>query len=135
MKVRMKWMLGLTVAIALAVSPLLLTLPAVAQAPQDAPQQVEAEKPPVVGSDLGLAGKIGEAIKKAPVGQGKGQIDPNAARGVFGIPGAPQVNYVLAVFWAIWVGWIFSTVGAFGGIMAGVGSHECLRTWGLCTEL
>ena len=23
--------------------------------------------------------------------------------------------------WAIWVGWIFSTVGAFGGIMAGVG--------------
>ena len=25
------------------------------------------------------------------------------------------------LLWAIWVGWIFSTVGAFGGIMAGVG--------------
>jgi hypothetical protein len=28
---------------------------------------------------------------------------------------------VLAFLWATWVGWIFSTVGAFGGIMAGVG--------------
>lgn len=28
--------------------------------------------------------------------------------------------------WAIWVGWIFSTVGAFGGIMAGVGQIVCL---------
>jgi hypothetical protein len=25
------------------------------------------------------------------------------------------------LLWAIWVGWIFSTVGAFGGVMAGVG--------------
>ncbi len=75
----------------------------------------------VVGSDLGLKGKLGEAIAKAPVGTGKGQIDPNAPRGAFGIPGAPKINYVLAVLWAIWVGWIFSTVGAFGGIMAGVG--------------
>ena len=70
---------------------------------------------------MGLAGKIGAAIKNAPMGKGKGQIDPEAPRGVFGIPGAPQVNYVLAVLWALWVGWIFSTVGAFGGIMAGVG--------------
>jgi hypothetical protein len=28
---------------------------------------------------------------------------------------------VVGFLWAIWVGWIFSTVGAFGGIMAGVG--------------
>ncbi|HAY38818.1 MAG TPA: hypothetical protein DCY53_05400 [Desulfobacteraceae bacterium] len=27
----------------------------------------------------------------------------------------------MGLLWAIWVGWIFSTVGAFGGIMAGVG--------------
>ena len=55
--------------------------------------------------------------------QGKdlGQIDPNAPKGAFGIPGAPDISYVLAIFWAVWVGWIFSTVGAFGGIMAGVG--------------
>ncbi len=121
MKVRLKWMFGLMVSIALAISPLLLALPACAQAPQGAPSQAAAEKPQVVGSDLGLAGKIGAAIKDAPLGKGKGQIDPDAARGVFGIPGAPQVNYLLAVFWAIWVGWIFSTVGAFGGVMAGVG--------------
>jgi uncharacterized protein len=121
MKVRMKWTIGVMVVIAMALSPLLAVLPAGAQAPASAPPQAAAEKPPVVGSDLGLAGKIGAAIKDAPMGKGKGQIDPNAPRGVFGIPGAPQVNYILAIFWAIWVGWIFSTVGAFGGVMAGVG--------------
>jgi len=28
---------------------------------------------------------------------------------------------VVCFLWAVWVGWIFSTVGAFGGVMAGVG--------------
>jgi hypothetical protein len=41
--------------------------------------------------------------------------------GFLGIPGAPAPNVILGLIWAIWVGWIFSTVGAFGGIMAGVG--------------
>ena len=41
--------------------------------------------------------------------------------GFLGIPGAPATSYVWGFLWAIWVGWIFSTVGAFGGIMAGVG--------------
>jgi uncharacterized membrane protein YfcA len=31
------------------------------------------------------------------------------------------VNLFVALLWAVWVGWIFSTVGAFGGVMAGVG--------------
>lgn len=74
-----------------------------------------------VGNDLGLGGKLGAAIAKAPAGTGAGQIDSNAARGFLGIPGAPRVNPLVAFLWAIWVGWIFSTVGAFGGIMAGVG--------------
>ncbi|MCL6478942.1 MAG: sulfite exporter TauE/SafE family protein [Peptococcaceae bacterium] len=74
-----------------------------------------------VGSDLGLGGKLGAAIAKAPAGTGAGQIDPNAPRGFLGIPGAPKINPVVAFLWAVWVGWIFSTVGAFGGIMAGVG--------------
>ncbi len=30
-------------------------------------------------------------------------------------------NALLYFLWCIWVGWIFSTVGAFGGIMAGFG--------------
>ena len=41
--------------------------------------------------------------------------------GFLGIPGAPQINLAIAFLWAVWVGWIFSTVGAFGGVMAGVG--------------
>ncbi len=51
----------------------------------------------------------------------KGVIQKDAPKGLLGIPGAPRVNPILAFIWAIWVGWVFSSVGAFGGIMAGVG--------------
>jgi len=67
------------------------------------------------------AASLEEAIAQAPKGTEKGQIDPNAAPGYLGIPGGKQINLVVAFFWAMWVGWVFSTVGAFGGIMAGVG--------------
>jgi hypothetical protein len=92
--------------------------------PAPAPPATAGEQKPApktVGNNLGLPGKLGQEIAKAPEGKGKGQIDPAAPRGVFGIPGAPQVGLVLSLLWATWVGWIFSTVGAFGGIMAGVG--------------
>jgi uncharacterized membrane protein YfcA len=68
-----------------------------------------------------MAGTLEDAINRTPAGTEKGQIDPAAAEGFAGIPGAPGINYFVAVLWAVWVGWIFSTVGAFGGIMAGVG--------------
>ena len=64
------------------------------------------------------ADQLADAIQST-IGQGK--IDANAPKGFLGIPGAPDVSYLLGFLWAIWVGWIFSTVGAFGGIMAGVG--------------
>ncbi|MFH1035721.1 MAG: sulfite exporter TauE/SafE family protein [Pseudomonadota bacterium] len=48
-------------------------------------------------------------------------IDPSQKPGFLGIPGAPDPSLIGALLWAVWVGWIFSTVGAFGGIMAGVG--------------
>jgi uncharacterized membrane protein YfcA len=48
-------------------------------------------------------------------------INPETVKGFLRIPGAPSTNIILGFLWAIWVGWIFSTVGAFGGIMAGVG--------------
>ncbi len=62
-----------------------------------------------------------EAIATAPQGTEKGQVDPSGEKGYLGIPGGPKLNPVIGLLWAIWVGWIFSTVGAFGGIMAGVG--------------
>ncbi len=99
-------------------------------APQQAPAPA-AEKPASteakpVGDTLGLPGKIGKEVAKAPLGKGPGQIDPTAPPGAFGIPGAVKINYVVAILWSVWVGWIFSTVGAFGGIMAGVGHMTIL---------
>lgn len=120
MKREVKWMLRLVAAV--AVFSLFVAGPAHSQDAATGQATVAAAgNPAPVGNDLGLQGKLGEAISKAPAGQGKGEIDVNAPKGAFGIPGAPQINYLLAILWAVWVGWIFSTVGAFGGIMAGVG--------------
>ena len=63
-----------------------------------------------------LADAIAKQIELAPQ-----TLDMKAAAGYLGIPGGPQTNILLAFGWALWVGWIFSTVGAFGGVMAGVG--------------
>lgn len=67
------------------------------------------------------AGKLEDAIAKTPVGTEKGMIDSKAEPGYLGIPGGPRPFLLYGLLWAIWVGWIFSSVGAFGGIMAGVG--------------
>jgi len=76
---------------------------------------------PIWGVDHAQATSLEDAIAATPTGTEKGQIDPNAEPGFLGIPGAPDPNIIYGFLWAIWVGWIFSTVGAFGGIMAGVG--------------
>ncbi len=68
-----------------------------------------------------LADKLSDAIAKTPQGVGKGMIDPKASPGYLGIPGAKHPFLLYGFLWAVWVGWIFSSVGAFGGIMAGVG--------------
>jgi uncharacterized protein len=65
-----------------------------------------------------LADPLAEGINQGVTAQ---TINPEDAPGYLGIPGGPQINLILAFVWAIWVGWIFSTVGAFGGIMAGIG--------------
>ncbi len=62
-----------------------------------------------------------QAIAQAPTGMVPGTIDPEAPKGYLGITGAPRPSLIIGFLWAIWVGWIFSSVGAFGGIMAGVG--------------
>jgi uncharacterized protein len=84
-------------AVALAVTALVLTTPDV------------------------YAGKLEDAIAKTPQGTQAGMIDPKAEAGFMGIPGAPKPFIAYAILWGIWVGWIFSAVGAFGGVMAGVG--------------
>ncbi len=75
----------------------------------------------VVLSTPADAGPLDDAIAKTPQGTGKGQINPKAEPGFMGIPGAPRVFWLWGILWGVWVGWIFSSVGAFGGIMAGVG--------------
>ncbi len=64
------------------------------------------------------ASRLEKAIAAATAA---GKINPSAEPGFLGIPGGPQLNPILGFIWAIWVGWIFSTVGAFGGVMASVG--------------
>ena len=71
----------------------------------------------LVSSEAAWAGRLSTAIQEATEAGKLAGGEP----GYLGIPGAPQLNVVLGLVWAIWVGWIFSTVGAFGGIMAGVG--------------
>jgi uncharacterized protein len=66
-------------------------------------------------------GKLADAIAKTPKGTGKGEINLEAQKGFMGIPGAPSTLWLWYILWGTWVGWIFSSVGAFGGIMAGVG--------------
>jgi hypothetical protein len=62
-----------------------------------------------------------KAIAETPAGTEPGMINKDADTGYLGIAGAPQPFVLWGLLWAIWVGWIFSSVGAFGGIMAGVG--------------
>lgn len=76
---------------------------------------------PLMAATPVMADQLADAIAAVPQGTGPGQIDPSSPAGIFGIPGAPSPGLLLCFCWAIWVGWIFSTVGAFGGIMAGVG--------------
>lgn len=72
----------------------------------------------MVAVEPAWADRLGDAIQE---GIANGTVDSAAAPGYLGIPGGPTVPLWLAFVWAIWVGWIFSTVGAFGGVMAGFG--------------
>ena len=116
MKHKWRWFICMAVFFFVAVWPLLTTPNSSAQT-----AQAPAEAPKLVGDTLGLTGRVGDGVAAAPVGANPGQIDLNAPRGYLGIPGAPRINFFLALIWSIWTGWIFATVGAFGGISAGIG--------------
>ena len=122
----MKWIHGILIGIAMVSTLAAVYTPVFAAQEQSASPAVmiakrTARKPAVPGDTLGLPGKLGKAISQTPTGVGKGKINSRAKKGFAGIPGAPKINYIIAILWAVWVGWIFSTIGAFGGIMAGVG--------------
>lgn len=87
----------------------------------EAPKPAAAEAPKPAAAPQATKTKLEAAIAKTPVGTGKGQINPDAPKGFMGIPGAPSHFWLWYILWGTWVGWIFSSVGAFGGIMAGVG--------------
>ena len=73
--------------------------------------------------DLLPESALGEARLRAAMltAIGEGRIDPDARAGFLGIPGGPTISLPMAFFWSLWVGWLFSSIGAFGGIMATVG--------------
>ena len=73
----------------------------------------------LVGAVLG--GQVGGGHCQDPRGHGPGHDPSRRAQGFMGIPGAPHHFCLFYILWGIWVGWIFSSVGAFGGVMAGVG--------------
>lgn len=109
--------------------------PAAAPAPTEAKpaapaetKPAEAEKPkaatpepPKPATPAAKLSKLEEIIAKTPTGTRPGEINPEAPKGFMGIPGAPRHFWLWYILWGTWVGWIFSSVGAFGGIMAGVG--------------
>lgn len=119
----------LAVSLWLGVAVAQQAAPAAATASEAAPTAVEAKPAADTAKMIDAAkpaaastgNKLADAIAKAPRGTEPGQIDETKPLGFLGIPGAPTVNPILAFVWAVWVGWIFSTVGAFGGVMAGVG--------------
>ncbi|MCI5221656.1 MAG: sulfite exporter TauE/SafE family protein [Candidatus Electrothrix sp. AR4] len=78
--------------------------------------------PPIFFTDNQAAAQQEQRVeKKINLPEELAKMNPQAEKGFANIPGAPKINLVVAFLWAIWVGWIFTTVGAFGGIMAGVG--------------
>ncbi len=100
----------------LAAAPAQSESAAIPEAVQTAP--VETAKPIPTAPANNKGDRLSQAIASAAA---DGKLDARAATGFLGIPGAPNVNVALAFCWAIWVGWIFSSVGAFGGVMASVG--------------
>jgi uncharacterized membrane protein YfcA len=109
--------LGLTAGSVLAQAPGAGQAPATAVAKPATPEAPNT----AAAAPAAKMSKLEQAIAKTPQGKGKGEIDPTAPKGFMGIPGAPRPFWFFGILWGIWVGWIFSTVGAFGGIMAGVG--------------
>ncbi len=104
-----------------AAAPAAPAAPAVAPTAPAAPDKAAAIK-----AITTIDAKIQTAIEKSLKDEKQAKktleiLDPAKPVGFLGIPGAPDPSLIGALLWAMWVGWIFSTVGAFGGIMAGVG--------------
>jgi uncharacterized membrane protein YfcA len=109
-----------------AEQPAAVAAPAPAPAPMAAPAKAADPKAEAIKAITTIAPGVKSAIDKSLKDEKLApatiqHIDPAKPTGFMGIPGAPDPSLIGALLWALWVGWIFSTVGAFGGIMAGVG--------------
>jgi hypothetical protein len=104
-----------------AIPPAPSPSPAAEAAKPAATETAKPASPAPAAATQATKSKLEEAIAKTPVGAGKGQIKSDAPQGFMGIPGAPSHFWLWYILWGTWVGWIFSSVGAFGGVMAGVG--------------
>ena len=93
-----------------------------AAVPQAAGASLTADRTPAAGGTAfrasGRSARLQDAIGRATE---EGRFDPDEPPGFLGVPGGPQISPWCAFAWALWVGWIFSTVGAFGGVMASIG--------------
>jgi len=89
---------------------------------QAAAEKVDAAK--LAGSEVHerMRAAIAESLVKPEWAEKTtAAIPADAQPGYLGIPGGPQTAWWVGLLWAILVGWVFSTVGAFGGILSGVG--------------
>ena len=112
----------ITLALCIAISAVLAGSALAQTDTAGAPTHGKAVKEGKVDTSARANGnKLEQAIAMTPKGTAKGQIDNAAPRGFLGIPGGPRPFWLYCILWGTWVGWVFSSVGAFGGIMAGVG--------------
>lgn len=102
---------------------------ATAPTAQAQPQEAEVDVEVFVGP--AASARMKKAIQRSLTSKEEGSegwadktkavIKTDAQPGYLEVKDAPHTPWWVGLLWAIWVGWIFSTVGAFGGIMAGVG--------------
>jgi len=92
-------------------------------------QEIKVDVETFVGP--GASARMKKAIQRSLTSKEEGSkgwadktrsvIKTDAQPGYLKVKGGPATPWWVGLLWAVWVGWIFSTVGAFGGIMAGVG--------------
>ena len=98
------------------------TPPAAPEAPKPAATEPAkpAPAPPRLPNPLPKA-NWQKPSPKLPPAPARGKLIRMPPKALWASPALPATSGSGTSFWGTWVGWIFSSVGAFGGVMAGVG--------------